>query len=156
MGRNKNDVFHVLIPDDIPQPWLLKNIQWCSDIVNLTWHIDGVATISKWRLMPSSKCSTISTSCPKIWPNWSISAMTPVIHDIFNNCCQCLHRSINMKLVAHTIYFQNFSFWPPVNPPFFDKSRFKNVSLTRRPHEPFVQNLVALRPTVCPLGINSG
>ena len=142
-------------PMTYPSPWLFKNLQWCSAIVNLAWHIDGVATISKWRLMPSSKCSTISISCPQNMTH-GISALTPVIHGIFNNCCQCLHRSINMKLVAHTICFQNFTFWPPVNPPFFDEYRFKNVSLTKRPHDPFVQNLVALRPTVCPLGINLG
>ena len=35
---------------------IFKNLQWCSTIVNLAWHIDGVATTSKWRLMPSSKC----------------------------------------------------------------------------------------------------
>ena len=67
-GQKQKWRFPVFIPDDIPTPWLFKNLQWCSAIVNLAWYIDGVATISKWRLMPSSKCSTISISCPKIWP----------------------------------------------------------------------------------------
>ena len=44
----------------------------------------------------------------------------------------------------------------PVNQPFLTNLCLKNVSLTKRPHIPFVQNLVALRSTVCPLGIDSG
>ena len=60
-----------------------------------------------------------------------------------------------MKLVAHTYIFKILLFDPLSIHHFFDESLFKNISLTKRPHKPFVQNLIALRPTVYPLGINS-